>query len=143
MVILLLILTLVIILIIFIIYFFINNTGSSNQYNNNVLNLINYQNSWNYYNGAVLVSPYVFKITSPGNLQISYFDSLGGYLQGIVNFNATYSIIDVNNIKISATSLISTATGRWPNNQVWNLEYISANSMILTIGTNSISLVPA
>lgn len=108
-------------------------------YNNNVLDLIKSQQSWGFNNGKMTI-PYIFKITGTNLMQISYFDSLGGYLQGVVNFNANYKIIDINNIQIIPTSLISSATKRWPQNQIWKLTFINSSNLNLNIGKNILSL---
>ena len=100
-------------------------------YNNNVLDLIKSQQNWSFSN-----IPYVFKITENNFMIISYYDSLGGYLQGTVSFDASFAIIDSNNIQITPISLISSATNRWPQNQTWKLTYVSPTQLILNNGTN-------
>lgn len=113
------------------------------KYNNNVLDLIATQENW-YYNNKKINVPYSFRIkdylSGKGNLEIAYFDSLGGYLQGIVIFDAKYQVIDNNNVQINPTSLISSATKRWPSNQIWKLSYIDSSNLNLKIGDNNLSL---
>jgi|SRR5271168_1777372 len=108
------------------------------QYNNSVLDLIGSQENWGYYSNGTLVSPYVFKIMG-GSIQVSYYDSLGGYLSGIVIFNTSYSILNANNIQLTPTSLVSTATNRWPQIP-WTLTYVNSTNLTLNNGTNNISL---
>lgn len=129
-----------IVVILIIIAFYYKFYVSLPVYGNNVLDLIKTQKNWNYYNGGVLVSPYSFNITGNGTMQISYFDSLGGYLQGTVVFNATYQIIDSNNVQITPVSLISSATRRWPQGQTWKLTYVSSSNLNLNINTQILSL---
>ncbi len=131
-------------IILFALIFALKKFGTSENavttsYGNNVLDVIKNQQNWSYYVNNSLVSPYVFQIGT-GTIQVSYYDSLGGYITGIVTFVTNYTVVDINTIQLAPKTLVSTATGRWPTN-TWTLTYLSSQNLKLNDGTKDMSLV--
>lgn len=122
------------------------NPVNNYDYENNVLNLINNQNSWGYYKQTNLITPYNFVIVSyaqknNGTIKIDYVDNVGNYLVGIVSFNAKYTVDNKNTISITPINLISTATGRWPKDKIWKLTFVNTNQLTLDNGLETFNLI--